>query len=195
MDQTLWLARRLGMDARFFATNEGLQGLAVLSNVEIVFDDGTLLTSRGHQTGLQRVQILPDNEVITIYNTWLGLLLQADVGRLLEDQEQDQLRQLNEIFSIIESHHPDGLLGRTVLGGTFNNVPDSPLIEMLEPTSFEDAFAGQPATLSMTVDTIGGIRARFDYLWLANMVRIGGGVMQSRASDHRMAVVEVLITR
>lgn len=52
VDQTLWLARRLRMDRRFYPTNEGLQGLAVLSNVEIVFDEGRLLTSTGLQTGL-----------------------------------------------------------------------------------------------------------------------------------------------
>src|SRR5690606_2830919 len=51
VEQALWLARRLGMDRRFFPTNEGLQGLAVLSRIEIVFDEGTRLTSTGHQTG------------------------------------------------------------------------------------------------------------------------------------------------
>ena len=38
------------MDRRFYPTNEGLQGLAVLSNVQIVYDDGTLLTSTGNQS-------------------------------------------------------------------------------------------------------------------------------------------------
>lgn len=45
VDQSLWLARRLGMDERFFATNEGILGLAVLSRVPIAFNDGVLLPS------------------------------------------------------------------------------------------------------------------------------------------------------
>ena len=94
VDQALWLARRLGMDRRFFPTNEGLEGLAVLSNVEIVSDDGYLLPSTGEQTGLQRVQIRPDAGVLNIYNTWLGLLLDMPGERAISDQEQDQERQL-----------------------------------------------------------------------------------------------------
>ncbi len=195
VDQTLWLARRLGMDVRFYPTNEGLQGLAILSSVEIVYDDGAPLTSTGNQTGLQRVQIRPDEGIITLYNTWLGpLLMDASRGRLLAEQEQDQQQQLDEIFALIGQHQPDGLLGRTVLGGTFNNVPDSPLIQGLSNTIFSDSFAGQPFELSLTVARI-GLRARLDYLWIENMLRIGAGVMDSNASDHRMAVIEVQITR
>ncbi|NOG49656.1 MAG: hypothetical protein HND48_09590 [Chloroflexi bacterium] len=92
VDQTLWLARKVGMDRRFYATNEGLQGLAVLSNVEIVFDDGVPLTSEGQQTGLQRVVLQPDDRPITLYNTWLGVLLEG-VGDDVAEQEQDQVRQ------------------------------------------------------------------------------------------------------
>ena len=85
VDQALWLARKLKMDVRFFPTNEGLQGLAVLSKVPIVFDDGALIDSVASQTGLQRVQILPSEGVITIYNTWLDPLL--DVGGTRHDRK------------------------------------------------------------------------------------------------------------
>src|SRR5262249_3396494 len=108
VDEPLWLARRLGMDTRFFPTNEGLEGLAVLSNVEIVYNDGVLLNSEGNQTGLQRVQIRPDAGVITLYNTQLEFLLETGDGRTIEQQEQEQQRQLNEIFTILASHYPDG---------------------------------------------------------------------------------------
>src|SRR5690606_7608786 len=152
VEQALWLARRLGMDRRFFPTNEGLQGLAVLSRIEIVFDEGTRLTSTGHQTGLQRVQVRPDAGVVTLYNTWLGLLLAAEEGPTLEEQEQDQAQQLNEIFTIITADHPTGNFGRLVLGGTFNNVPTSPLIQQMRDAGFRDPFAGQPAVRSYTLD-------------------------------------------
>jgi endonuclease/exonuclease/phosphatase family metal-dependent hydrolase len=195
VNQPLWLARRLGMDTRFYPTNEGLQGLAVLSNVEIVYDDGNPLTSVGSQTGLQRVQIRPDAGVITLYNTWLGFLLETADGRTIEQQEQDQGRQLNELFAIIGTHYPDGNLGRMVIGGTFNNVPDSPLIDQMRKAGFSDPFAGLPLELSATLWRTGLPHVRFDYLWTRSMLPLGAVVMDTSASDHRMAVIEALITR
>lgn len=193
VDQALWLARRLGMDRRFYPTNEGLQGLAVLSNIEIVFDEGTLLTSTGNQTGLQRVQIRPDSGVVTLYNTWLGLLLASPDGPAIEEQEQDQQQQLNEIFNIITADHPTGNFGRLVLGGTFNNTPTSPLIQQMRDAGFRDPFAGQPAVRSYTLDRT-NLQARVDYLWLRPPLQeISAGVMDNRGSDHRMAVIELQI--
>jgi endonuclease/exonuclease/phosphatase family metal-dependent hydrolase len=193
VDQTLWLARRLRMDRRFYPTNEGLQGIAVLSNVEIVFDDGRLLTSTGLQTGLQRVQIKPDAGVVTLYNTWLGLLLASPDGPTLEEQEQDQQVQLNEIFTIITADHPTGNFGRLVVGGTFNNTPTSPLIQQIRDAGFRDPFAGQPPARSYTLDRT-NLQARVDYLWLRPPLQeISAGVMENRGSDHRMAVIELQI--
>jgi endonuclease/exonuclease/phosphatase family metal-dependent hydrolase len=195
VDQPLWLARRLGMDRRFFPTNENLQGLAVLSRVPIVFDDGTLLTSIGSQTGLQRVQVRPDEGVITIYNTWLGLLAEG-VGGTLESQEQDQQQQLNEILALIALHHRDtgGTLGRTVIGGTFNNIPDSELVRQMIDLGFDDPFAGMHPLQSDTFWQTTR-RARLDYLWLRNLGKLSAGTINTAASDHRLAVVEVSISR
>lgn len=196
VDQPLWLGRRLGMDVRFFGTNEGLQGLAVLSRVPIVFDDGVRLTSIGQQTGLQRVQIQPDEGAITLYNTWLGVLLD---GESVEEREREQQQQLNQIFSIIERHITNdygGQLGRAVLGGTFNNVPNSPLIQTIQATNFSDTFAGSNIINSATLVRT-GVQARLDYLWLweQTLPSNGNGVIDSRASDHRLAFVEVLLRR
>lgn len=196
VDQPLWLARRLLMPARFFPTNEGLQGLAILSNVEIVYDDGALLTSTGSpQTGLQRAQIRPDAGVITLYNTWLAFLLETGDGRSIEQQEQDQQRQLNEAFAIISAQHPDGNLGRMIIGGTFNNVADSPLIGQMRAAGFSDPFAGLPQELTATLWRAGLPRVRLDYLWVRSMLALGAVVMDSSASDHRMAVIEVQLSR
>jgi endonuclease/exonuclease/phosphatase (EEP) superfamily protein YafD len=195
VDQALWLARRLGMDRRFYPTNEGIQGLAVLSNVPIVFDEGIPLTSVGSQTGVQRVQVSSDGvSAITIYNTWLGLLLDLRGERTLEQQEQDQQLQLSELIAKIAADHPGGILGRTIVGGTYNNVPDSPLIDQMRASGFTDPFAGLPLELSATLWR-SNIRARIDYLWLRNLTPLGAVVMDSPASDHRMAVVEVIINR
>lgn len=197
VDQSLWLARSLGMDRRFYPTNEGLYGLAVLSDIPIAFDDGELLTSLGQQTGLQRVQIQPESGVvITIYNTWLEYLLELASGATLEEQQQAQQVQLNEIFTIIARHHPGGVLGRTVLGGTFNNVPDSPLIQQLRAAGFSNPFAGHPLETGATLVRSGVSRTVFDYIWLRNLpVGEGASVLESSASDHRLAVVDVFIER
>jgi len=196
VDQPLWLGRRLGMDVRFYGTNEGLQGLAVLSRVPIVFDDGISLTSIGQQTGLQRVQIQPDAGAITLYNTWIGVLLD---GESVEDREREQQQQLNQIFSIIEGHIINdygGQLGRAILGGTFNNVPNSPLIDTIQNTNFNDTFAGSNLINSATLVRT-GVRARTDYLWLweQTLASNGNGVIDSSASDHRLAFVEVILRR
>jgi endonuclease/exonuclease/phosphatase family metal-dependent hydrolase len=190
VDQTLWLARRVGMDRRFYSTNEGLQGLAVLSKAEIVLADGYPLTSVGQQTGLQRVRIRPDEGEITLYNTWLGVLLEGVGGGTVGQQEQDQRRQLEEILRIVNSHGQNNLtgVGRVVLGGTFNNVPSSDLVQRILSLNWvSDPFSDQPVATSNTfVQT--GRRARLDYLF-TNLLALGAVVVDTPASDHRMAVV------
>lgn len=194
VDQTLWLARRLGMDRRFFPTNEGLQGLAVLSNVQITESEGWLLSSMGQQTGAQRIVITPDEGTITLYNTWLGLLLEGAGSRTLTEQEQDQQRQLVELISLIRANAATGgALGRLVVGGTFNNVPDSDVVRQMRATGLADPFESQPVTESYTfIQT--GRRARLDYLF-TNLLALGAVVVDTRASDHALAVIGVQIAR
>ncbi|MEZ4666642.1 MAG: endonuclease/exonuclease/phosphatase family protein [Anaerolineae bacterium] len=199
VDQSLWLARRLGMGVRFFPTNEGLQGLALLSKIPIVTDEGILLSSVGNQTGVQRVQIQPkDGTLITLYNTRLEYLLAntAD-GRSADDQEQEQQRQLNEIFGLLAGRFAEDQLGRLVVGGTFNNVPDSPLGDQMRKAGFIDPFAGTglPIELTATFSRTGYPQVRFDYLWLwrRSLVPNGVGTVDSTASDHRMVAVDVFV--
>lgn len=201
VDQALWLARRLGMDRRFFATNEGLQGLAILSRVEITAHDAVLLSSSGNQTGLQWIQIRPDDSIITLYNTRLEFLLDTGDGRSIEDQEQDQQRQLNEIFAVLSRNHPDGNPGRMLVGGTFNNIPDSSLGDAMRSAGFVDPFAGLAPELSATLWRTGYPRVQLDYLWIWQgqprrpnvMVALGANTVNTAASDHRMAVIEAAI--
>jgi len=193
VDQGLWLARTLGMDVRYFGTVESLTGLAVLSRVPIVYDDGFLLPSVDQQAGLQRVQVQPDQNVIKIYNTALGVLLAGDT---IEEQEAGQRAQLEAILSIIRTHIEtdyNGQLGRTILGGTFNNVPDSPLLQILRSTGFVDPFAGAPRERSDTLIRIDR-SARVSYLWIwrETLTPIGYNVIRDNAaSDHRLAFIGV----
>ena len=190
VDQALWLGRHLGMEVHYLPTNESLQGLAVLSRVPVTQEVGVLLTSRGWQTGLQRVQIQPDEGVLDVYNTWLGLLFAQD-QELLALQEQDQWQQLQETLAVISADHPGGVLGRVVLGGTFNNSPDSPVYDRLVQTGFSDPFADMPLHSSATLRRGEALLARFDYLWLRNVLPSGRAVLEGDASDHRLAVVEL----
>ncbi len=201
VDQALWLARRLSMDVRFFPTNEGLQGLAVISNIPIVYDDGVLLTSVGNQTGMQRVQVLPDNNVITLYNVWFEPLLDTGNAQSLSDLEAAQNTQFAEAISTIASHFPDGRRGRMVIGGTFNNIPDSDIVRRMIGLGFDDPFADQQPELSATYRRT-GVQARLDYLWTTvanNFQVIESGVINdfSRAiiphqpSDHLLALIVV----
>jgi hypothetical protein len=59
---------------------------------------------------------------------------------------------------------------------------------------FRDPFAGQPAIQSYTL-TRSNLQARVDFLWLyePRLQELSAGVMDSRASDHRMAVIELQI--
>lgn len=217
VDQSLWLARRLGMDRRFFPTNEGMQGLAVLSRVPFTVDSGVLLTSLGTQTGVQYVQVgTTPNDSINLYNVWLSPLF--DIGaEELSAQQQDQEVQLNEFYAAYIQQECSGSLGRTLIGGTFHNVPDSPLVTGLRGAGFSDPFAGLPIELSATFTRTGLPRTRFDYLWTCNLPAVGAGVIDlgdiesqalppisrimpgqvinSSASDHRLAVADVVLVR
>ena len=176
------------MDRRFYSTNEGLQGLAVLSKAQIVLADGYPLASAGQQTGLQRVIIRPDEGEITLYNTWLGVLVEDVGGGTINQQEQDQRRQLEEILRIVNSHGQNSLtsVGRVVLGGTFNNVPSSDLIQRILSLNWvSDPFADQPSATSNTFVQTSRL-ARFDYIF-TNILALGSGVIENiPASDHRM---------
>ncbi len=201
VDQVLWLARRLGMDARFLPTNEGIQGLAVISNIRIVFDDGVLLPSVGTQTGLQRVQILPDANVITLYNLWLEPLLDTGDGQSIEDLEAAQSAQLNQVIGTIAGHFPDGRRGRVMIGGTFNNIPTSDVVRRMITLGFDDPFADQQPELSDTFRRT-GVQARLDYLWTTvanNFQVVESGVINDfsrqiipyQPSDHLLALIVV----
>ena len=82
-----------------------------------------------------------------------------------------------------------------ILGGTFNNVPDSPLIQTVRSLGFRDPNEGLPLELSATLVRSGLPRARFDYLWLYNLDSLGPFTMPSAASDHRMTGAGVRLVR
>lgn len=189
-NQSQWLAQRLGMQVRFFSISSSGEGLAVLSYIEMVFDEGVVLsTASEHASALQRVQIQPDAGLITLYNVWLGQSVETNNEQQISENEQ--IERLDEIFRILGGDYPDGNFGRIVLGGTFNISPSTSSIQRLRDAGFQDPFTGSPETTVFTFQR-GNYQDRFDYLWIRPPLQaIGVNVMDSQASDHRMVVTEV----
>lgn len=189
VDQPAWLARQLNMQVEYFPTNEGLQGLAVLTRLPVQQAQGLLLTSQGKQMGVQFLRLMaPDRAELHVYNTQLGFLLK-DSGQSVQAQEQDQTQQIQEIFGFINQNDP-ALTSRTVVGGTFNNVPFSDIYQYMAQ-SYIDPFAGLQAEKAVTWNLVNGVTSRVDYLWLRNITSRFVGVVPMPQSTHNMAVVEI----
>jgi endonuclease/exonuclease/phosphatase family metal-dependent hydrolase len=192
VDQVAWLAQAVGMQATYFPTNEALQGMAILTRLPIVKQDTLLLSSLGKQTGVQYVQLQAiGGVVLNVYNTQLGLLLR-DSGRDAESQQQDQLRQVEEVFGLIALNDPN-LVNRTILGGTFNNTPGSDVYQKLA-AYFADPFSGLAAEKAITWRLINNVTSRVDYLWVRNVISLSAGVAELQATTHNMPVVEIRLT-
>lgn len=210
VDQVLWLARELNMEAAYFPQNERLQGLAVLSRVPIEAVDGLHLPSEGNQAAVMHVRLDPERLTadaaagdlgpLHIYNAWLGFRVAERDGQPIPEGEQDQNRQLETLLNWIAAQHAPNWSDRILLGGTFNFGPDSPLYQRLrmaelENPAIQDPFAGLRAENAMTLYLVDGTAARYDYLWVFNVPFRGMLIDQSpeaaNTSDHRPAIVAI----
>jgi endonuclease/exonuclease/phosphatase family metal-dependent hydrolase len=197
IDQAAWLGHNLNMQVAYFPTNEGLQGLAVLSKVPIVRAEGQLLTSRSKQTGVQFVQIQStENARMDLYNTQLSLLFRTSTLSV-EDQTQDQETQMGEIMAYIERNR--SATGQLILGGTFNHTPGTKIYEFLRQRNFTDPFENYPAERAFTLRRVDNPPVRVDYLWLyctapgapACVAPTGLNVVPLPASSHNIVLVAV----
>jgi hypothetical protein len=124
-----------------------------------------------------------------------------------------------QIFGIIiAQHQPSGQLGRTIIGGTFNNVPDSELVDRMIANGFTDYFpnmslkdSGTFCRTDASTDCRTESLARLDYLWVTGSGNFGGldgfvvdpvddpddpndaDFLAAHPSDHRMAVVKIQV--
>ncbi|MBN1562340.1 MAG: hypothetical protein JXA10_00760 [Anaerolineae bacterium] len=205
VDQVLWLARRLDMEAVFYPQNEALQGLAVLSRVPIADMIGVELPSEGNQAAFMHVTLDPERLVadplagqvgdLHLYNAWLGFRVVARDGQPIPEGEQDQNIQLQTMLNWIAALHSPAWTDRIILGGTFNFGPDSPLYAALDAPAILDPFAGLQANRTMTVYLVDGTAARYDYLWTFNVPLTSAGIDNSpeaaNASDHRSVTIGI----
>ena len=189
IDQVAWLAQAVGMQAEFFPTNEALQGLAILTRFPVEARGSQFLCGVGKQTGVQFVRLrTPEGGALNIYNTQLGLLLRES-ALTPEAQQQDQLKQLDEVFSLIAANDPQ-LAARTIFGGTFYNTPGSDVYNKAA-AYFSDPFTGLAAEKAITWRLINNVTSRVDYLWLRNVTALSAGVSELQASTHNMPVLEI----
>ncbi|MBX3086462.1 MAG: hypothetical protein KF716_32805 [Anaerolineae bacterium] len=196
-DQVAWLARNLNMAVAYYPTNEGLQGLAILSRLPIARAEGLLLSSRSKQTGVQFIQVLADDgQLLDVYNTQLSLLFSTSTLSV-DDQAQDQDAQMGEIIAYFESNRSKA--GRAILGGTFNHTPGTKIYKFLAQQQFIDSFQDYPVEKADTLRRVNNVPVRVDYVWLYCAAKdsptcvhpIGVNVEILPQSSHNIAVVAV----
>lgn len=195
-DQARWLADRLSMNVTFYPQNEELQGLAILSRLDVLEATGSPLTSQTSQGVVQYVQYALDEAgALHLYNVWLSLPTRGINGETLPQEAQDQTRQVQELERLIAANHfgVDNAGGdRVILGGTFNHGEESPLYQAWAETIFDDPFRSLFREDRYTLMTIDAQPLRLDYLWLLNLIPSGINIYHtSQASDHFLAFAAV----
>ncbi|MCB9435819.1 MAG: endonuclease/exonuclease/phosphatase family protein [Anaerolineales bacterium] len=193
VDQVEWLARELQMESAFFAQNETLQGLAILSRVPIRSVSGEKLTSTGPQAGVIHVELGLDAEEFHVYNVWLAFETADASGLPLPSELQDQVIQTRELEQLIAQNHSPDFTDRIILGGTFNYDRNSSLYSYWDQeTTFVDPFRNLAIERAKTIFLADNTSARFDYIWLMNVEPTGVNIdLDHVVSDHRLIVAGV----
>jgi endonuclease/exonuclease/phosphatase family metal-dependent hydrolase len=170
IDDALWLAERLGMEAVYLPTVEHTTGIAVLSRLRVLESAGQLLPSMEEPTGIIRVTVSMGKAPLRVHGTWLGL------------SPEERARQLVPALEFIGE-------GRATLSGDLNSTPDSPVYSAMLAHGFLDPFVagGFPAD---PTDPAESPQKRIDFVWLRGLQPRAAQVLDSLASDHRMVVVE-----
>ncbi len=174
VDDALWLARRLRMQAVYGPALEGLSGIALLTRFPITEADTALLTSQLEQTAIVHARVRVGGRPLDAYGIWMGL------------EPEERARQLDDALIYI------GVAAPAVFGGDFNSTPDSPTYARIHAAGFDDPFiAGgfDPAPTSPAIEPV----ERIDFVWARGLEVRDAQVLDSLASDHRMVVVELAL--
>jgi endonuclease/exonuclease/phosphatase family metal-dependent hydrolase len=171
IDDALWLAYRLGMEAVYLPCVEHLTGIALLSRYPIIDADALLLPSELEQTGIIWAQVEGAGAPSNAFAIWMGL------------EPEERARQLDAALPFIDAHP-----GPAAFGGDFNSTPDSPVHARISDAGFVDPFVtlglGSPPTDPAINPTV-----RIDFVWLRDLQPQDAQVLESTASDHRLVVV------
>ena len=175
VDDALWLARRLKMNALYLPTIEHLTGIALLSRWPISREEGRLLTSRLEQTGIVGGEIEIGGREVNVYGVWLGLT---------PDERANQIREAIEFMG----ERP----GPAALGGDLNSTPDSPVHAAMVSAGFVDPFRALGLPDEPTDPAIEP-KDRIDYVWLKDLAPLSARVMSTVSSDHRMVAIDAKV--
>jgi endonuclease/exonuclease/phosphatase family metal-dependent hydrolase len=171
IDDALWLAHRLGMEAVYMPCVEDLTGIALLSRYPVRDADTLLLPSELEQTGIIGAKLNVAGTSVSAFATWLGL------------EPEERARQLDAALPFIAAH-----AGPAAFGADFNSTPDSPVYARIAAAGFADPFGvlglGSPPT-----DPAVNPTERIDFVWLRELAPLDAQVLDSSASDHRLVVV------
>jgi len=167
VDNALWLARRLGMQAVFAPTLEGLSGIALLTRLPLAESDWVLLPSELEQTAMVHARL----GELDVYGVWLGL------------EEQERMNQVAAALDII------GAAELAFLGGDMNSEPDSAVYMAVRSAGFVDPFVVTGNLPAFTAPAVNPGK-RIDYVWARGLEPVDAWVSPSLASDHRLVVVE-----
>ena len=185
VDTALWLARRLGMNVAFQPTMQKLTGIATLSRFPISRSEGRLLPSHDEPAAILLAKLRTGRGVLSTYSIWLGLT------------PAERKRQLKAALGFIGR-------GPAILGGDMNVSVNDPQSEgdwresqeyrELMHYGFRDPFVEGNFFPAPTEPALNPTK-RLDYVWLRNVKArvVDARVLPSRASDHRMVVVELAL--
>ena len=170
VDDALYLARRLGMQAAYLPTIEHLTGIAVLYRGSQASVTSRLLTSNLEQTGIIGIDFPLGEGQVGVYGVWIGL------------KPDEAARQVTEALEFI------GDRSMVAFAGDFNQEHgDLPISEILA-ASFIDPFLAlgmnpPPPTVHAIEPT-----KQIDFVWLRGLAPISADVSTSLASDHRLVL-------
>lgn len=172
IDDAMWLARRLGMEAVYMPTLEHLTGIALLSRYPILDADMLLLPSELEQTGIIWAELDVSGEPINAFAIWMGL------------EPEERTRQLDAALPFINVHP-----GPAAFGGDFNSTSDSPVYARIQGAGFVDPSVSLGLAPPPTSPAITPTK-RIDFVWLRDLSPLAARLLDSTASDHRLVVVE-----
>lgn len=177
VDDALYLARRLRMNAAYLPTVEHLTGIAVLYKGPVAPVKMAWVTSLQEQTGIVGADIEVGGRALHTYGIWMGL------------SNEDTLQQITEALAFIGDRTPASF------GGDFNAVDTEPVPQAVHQAGFQDPFTLLGQIPAPPTDPAINPEKRIDYVWLRGLTPTRAWVAESLASDHRMVVTEVEFPR
>lgn len=176
VDQARWLADRLDMNLAWGPSAEdGLWGVATLTKGEILGIDFRMYDSTQNlQRGVLGVVVETTTGELWVYNTHLDDPSGAGAVRL---------EQVTQLLAAAEGASP------AIIGGDFNALPDSDVIDVVLAAGFSDTGAAFPTAGGTFEDG-----EHIDYLFMRGPISASEGfVVQEWSSDHRPVVARLAV--